>query len=53
MAKENNEPVDYSSIVQMTDEQKKAYNEFIDYMAYLYREFAYLLEEDQEKESVS
>ena len=53
MAKDNNEPVDYSSIVEMTYEQKRAYNEFIEYMAYLYREFAYLLEEDQEKESVS
>lgn len=53
MVKENIEPADYSSIVEMTDEQKRAYNEFIDYMAYLYREFAYLLEEDQEKGSVS
>ena len=30
----------------MTEAQKKAYREFIDYMAHLYTKYRYLFEED-------
>lgn len=35
----------------MTEAQAKAYDEFIDYMVELYREFSYLTEDDEEQET--
>ncbi len=37
----------------MTEAQANAYDEFIDYMVELYREFSYLTEEDGEQEEES
>ncbi len=33
--------------LNMTKEQAEAYNQFIDYMVELYREYSYLLDEDE------
>ena len=33
----------------MTEKQKKAYDAFIDFMAQLFREYAYLLEDESEQ----
>lgn len=37
---------EYSGVL-MTEEQGKAYDEFVDFMAQLYRDYAYLLDEEE------
>ena len=35
----------------MTETQRRAYDDFIDYMVHLYRKYQYLFEEDEDQQT--